>query len=180
VGAGVLAGVLVGLLGSDLIRDLKRTQKEMMGAWERSERSCTREALRWLEHRAFQQLPRLIGTGYCRATLRSTEKRALFELEGQEKPDSSSRYCRRTHRRVTLKTFTVEESSGKCEELRRVQDDEFWHRLECLGEPGGRSAEGCVQSDYRHSSIQTMHPLTTRQLKPRRRLMTVGLSGAIH
>jgi hypothetical protein len=27
------------------------------------------------------------------------------------------------------------------------QDDEFWHRLECLGEPGGRSAGGCVQSD---------------------------------
>ena len=27
------------------------------------------------------------------------------------------------------------------------QEDEFWHRLECLGEPGGRSAEGCVQSD---------------------------------
>jgi hypothetical protein len=49
------------------------------------------------------------------------------------------------HQRAQL----VLPSGGEEQKLtnRNFLEDEFWHRLECLGEPGGRSAKGCVQSD---------------------------------
>jgi hypothetical protein len=49
------------------------------------------------------------------------------------------------YRRITSKKAT-----GFAWAIRKSLDDEFWHRLGCLGEPGGRSAEGCVQSDVAH------------------------------
>jgi hypothetical protein len=33
-------------------------------------------------------------------------------------------------------------------------EDEFWHRLQCLGKPAGRSAESFAQSDKHGRAIE--------------------------